>query len=307
MAALPYMQLYVADYLADTMHLTTEEHGAYLLLIFNYWQTGKPLPDDDQRLAIISRLSNERWTDVKQTLIEFFVLVEDKLVHPRIEADLQFVEDKQNKAIAAGKASAVARAKKRDKKLNVRSSSVKTSVIDSLQLESNQKEVEEDTDIKKDFPSDSDEIRLSELLFNLIIRRNPNHKKPNFKTWAKQIDLMIRVDNRQPQDIANVIGWCQEDDFWKNNILSTEKLRKQFDTLVLKRNEDKQGSEQIDQKGYLDKMAPTDRELIEDYNQIMDNNETVAEKYLKDGEDFLSLKTRIIGCRVKILKKYEVK
>ena len=38
MAALPYMQFYVADYLADTTHLTAEEHGAYMLLLFSYWQ-----------------------------------------------------------------------------------------------------------------------------------------------------------------------------------------------------------------------------------------------------------------------------
>ena len=52
MAALPYMQLYIADYLADTMHLSAEEHGAYLLLMFNYWQTGKPIPKN--RLAKIA-------------------------------------------------------------------------------------------------------------------------------------------------------------------------------------------------------------------------------------------------------------
>lgn len=88
MAALPYIQLYVADYLADTAHLSTEEHGAYLLLIMNYWQRGKALPNDDKRLALITRLSNERWTDVKQTLNEFFNITPTEWQHARIERDL---------------------------------------------------------------------------------------------------------------------------------------------------------------------------------------------------------------------------
>lgn len=70
MAALPYMQLYIADYLADTMHLSTEEHGAYLLLMFNYWQTGRAIPKN--RLAKIARMSNERWISVEESLKEFF-------------------------------------------------------------------------------------------------------------------------------------------------------------------------------------------------------------------------------------------
>lgn len=109
MAALPYMQLYITDYLADTAHLTTEEHGAYLLLLFNYWQTGKPLPIN--RLARISRLSNERWTDVEQVLNEYFTIVENCWVHKRIEKDLDRVKGVQESKSAAGKASAEAKKK----------------------------------------------------------------------------------------------------------------------------------------------------------------------------------------------------
>lgn len=108
MAALPYMQLYVADYLADTPHLTTEEHGAYLLLLFSYWQTGKPLRVD--RLASAARMNNERWTDVKRTLKEFFKEIDGVWIHPRVEKDLEKVAAKSGKNSEAGKASAVARA-----------------------------------------------------------------------------------------------------------------------------------------------------------------------------------------------------
>ncbi|PAW51049.1 hypothetical protein CKQ80_09650 [Pseudomonas moraviensis] len=126
MAALPYMQLYVADYLADTMHLTTEEHGAYLLLIFNYWQTGKPIPVS--RLARIARLSNERWTDVERSLNEFFNECSGEWVHDRIERDLEAVHASQSQRSAAGKASAEARAARskarKDKAVNERSTPV---------------------------------------------------------------------------------------------------------------------------------------------------------------------------------------
>jgi hypothetical protein len=80
----------------------------------------------------------------------------------------------------------------------------------------------------------SEEVRLSELLLSLILGRKSDYKKPNIQLWAKHIDLMIRLDHRKPEAIEKVIRWAATDSFWQNNILSTEKLRKQFDKLDLK-------------------------------------------------------------------------
>lgn len=80
----------------------------------------------------------------------------------------------------------------------------------------------------------SEEVRLSELLLSLILERKPDFKKPNLQQWAKHIDWMIRLDRHALAQIEVIIRWCQADGFWQNNILSTEKLRKQFDQLDLK-------------------------------------------------------------------------
>lgn len=78
--------------------------------------------------------------------------------------------------------------------------------------------------------------KLASLLLQKIRERKPDFRKPNLKQWAKHIDAMIRIDKRKPETIEKVIIWCQADDFWQNNILSVEKLRKQFDRLELQKN-----------------------------------------------------------------------
>jgi phage replication O-like protein O len=108
-----------------------------------------------------------------------------------------------------------------------------------------------DTIQKKLFSPNSDEFRMSELLFNLIQERNPNHKKPDMQKWALHIDNMIRLDNRSVEDIEKIIRWCQENEFWQNNILSTSRLKKQYDTLWLKSDLNrKQNFKRFDEQGF---------------------------------------------------------
>ncbi|HAW3072770.1 TPA: DUF1376 domain-containing protein [Escherichia coli] len=154
MAALPYMQLYIADYLADTMHLSAEEHGAYLLLMFNYWQTGKPIPKN--RLAKIARLTNERWADVEPSLQEFFCDNGEEWVHLRIEEDLASVREKLTKKSAAGKASVQARRSRKEADVQTKQernlTGVQTDVEVVFEHEVNTKATNKDTD--KDLKTD---------------------------------------------------------------------------------------------------------------------------------------------------------
>ncbi|HVX76054.1 MAG TPA: DUF1376 domain-containing protein [Bradyrhizobium sp.] len=94
----PWMPLYVGDYLGDTGHLTTAQHGAYLLLMMHYWRKGE-LPDDDRQLAKITKLPLRTWRDYRATLQDFF---HDGWRHKRIEAELRRMTEVSAKRAIAG-------------------------------------------------------------------------------------------------------------------------------------------------------------------------------------------------------------
>lgn len=96
-----WMPIYIGDYLADTGHLSTTQHGAYLLLMMHYWRK-RELPDDDKQLAAIAKLPLRIWLDIKDTIQGFF---HDGWKHKRIEGELQkrqAVSDKRAEAGAKG-------------------------------------------------------------------------------------------------------------------------------------------------------------------------------------------------------------
>ena len=90
-----WMPFYWGDYLAETAHLSTEEHGAYLLLIGAYWQAGGPLADDDRRLSRITRLSLRRWKVVRETIAEFFTIADQKWHLTRLDDELSDVKKRR--------------------------------------------------------------------------------------------------------------------------------------------------------------------------------------------------------------------
>ena len=109
MSSLPYMQLYVSDYLADTAHLNASQNGAYLLLLMNYWQRGKPLDNAGDRLAFVARMTPEEWEDNREILAEFFWIDGDIWTHARVENDLAKVREKSEQSSKAGQKSALKR------------------------------------------------------------------------------------------------------------------------------------------------------------------------------------------------------
>jgi uncharacterized protein YdaU (DUF1376 family) len=102
----PAIPLFGDAYLADTRHLSLEEHGAYLQLMMIAWRIdGCCLPDDDARLARMLGIPAAKWRKLKPTIMGFWTLENGNWYQGRLLKERKFVDEKR----AKNKASAEAR------------------------------------------------------------------------------------------------------------------------------------------------------------------------------------------------------
>jgi uncharacterized protein YdaU (DUF1376 family) len=73
MSQAPSMPMFWDAYIADTTHLTTEEHGAYLLLLAAMWRRNGWVPDDDADTARIVGMTKAKWRKTKERLASLLI------------------------------------------------------------------------------------------------------------------------------------------------------------------------------------------------------------------------------------------
>jgi uncharacterized protein YdaU (DUF1376 family) len=202
-----WMPFYIGDYLRDTSRLTTEGHGAYMLMIFDYWAAGKPLPDDDSQLAAVTRLSIQKWRVLKPTLAHFFLIGDGIWRHKRIDEELARATDRIDKRSAAGSAGAATRWGKVD---GNRIANASESHSDRIA----------DANAPSESPSEKQED-LKKVVVSLSPRaaarpspaQTPEAKAARKEAWQQA--MMAYVNQKFPPDkAAELIGGYLEGEEW---------------------------------------------------------------------------------------------
>jgi uncharacterized protein YdaU (DUF1376 family) len=112
MSERPFMQLYVSDFIGDTLQLSTEQIGAYMLLLMAMWNAGGKLPADDAKLARVVRMSVKKWRSISDDLMAFFDGDTDSIWHNRLTKELDKSERKTDLRAASGAKGGAAKALK---------------------------------------------------------------------------------------------------------------------------------------------------------------------------------------------------
>jgi hypothetical protein len=91
----------------------------------------------------------------------------------------------------------------------------------------------------KDKPTYNKDVieSTNHLYYQIMDKVNPptyKNRQPNLNKWCDSIDKLNRIDGIDFSDIRKAIDYATSDDFWSQNILSGEKLRKHYNKIYVK-------------------------------------------------------------------------
>ena len=97
--------------------------------------------------------------------------------------------------------------------------------------------------LKTIYGEDSEPMQLARVLRDGILSHKPDARLPrDLQKWAREFDLMPRVDHRARDAVTAVIAYTMRSSFWRKVIFSAEKLREKFDVIESQMREDTDGT-----------------------------------------------------------------
>jgi uncharacterized protein YdaU (DUF1376 family) len=94
MSSAPSMPMFWDAYLADTTHLSTEEHGAYLLLLGAMWRRNGSVPDNDRDNARILGLTPAKWRQIKARLAPLLIFDNGQITQKNLQKIWKITQEK---------------------------------------------------------------------------------------------------------------------------------------------------------------------------------------------------------------------
>lgn len=111
MSNTPFMPLWVADFVGDTLDLDAKELGAYMLILMTMWGRDGYLPNDEKKLQRVARCGRD-WPRVWASLSHYFTVDGERITQGRLLLELQKVAAKREVNAQHGALGGIAKALK---------------------------------------------------------------------------------------------------------------------------------------------------------------------------------------------------
>lgn len=242
---LAWMKFFPGDWIQDTQVLTLEAQGAWMKLICAIWIS-------PERGVI-------RWTDAQFT--NFLGIKEEDaarlLEEIKAVADVTVERDKSvtghadvtlghwNVTVKSRRITRErdaynlkrkqARERKRRQRDRLRHADVTPESRDRLQTPDSTPKNKRGEESQ---PSPEGR-RSAQVLSDKIFENHPTRTAPTeavLMEWSREADRIYKIDSHGWEEILSLLEWSQVDPFWKTNILSMSKFRKQWNQLTAHRN-----------------------------------------------------------------------